>query len=61
MSKIEIVEIVEIENTANFQAQFSLLKFDYFLLKFASKIAFGRRELKKKNDTGAQTPNRLFF
>ena len=45
---VEIVEIMEIEKTGNFQAQFSLLNFDYFLLKFASKIAFGRRERKKK-------------
>ena len=38
---VEIVEIMEIEKTGNFQTQFSLLKTDYFLLKFASKIAFG--------------------
>ena len=44
---VEIVEIMEIEKIGNFQTQFSLLNFDYFLVKFASKIAFGRRELKK--------------
>ena len=27
--------------TANFQTQFSLLKIDYFLIKFTSKIALG--------------------
>ena len=34
--------------TANFQTQFSLLKMIISLSKFASKIAFGRGELKRK-------------
>ena len=49
--------------TANFHAQFSLLKIDRFLIKFVSKIAFGRRERKRKKVRGPdhQTTQRQIF
>ena len=54
---VEIVEIMEIEKTGNFQTQFSL--FDYFLLKFASQIAFGRRERKQKKKVNAPLSTKI--